>query len=120
MAMLSWKKVPGWRRLAPMPPTRAARWHTRSGFVDANRRPVAPRSRRSTSDERGATTSVAPRARNKETTCEPRKPPPPVTRTLRTGVGPLDDIVAGVLQRALAAGQLEIAGDHHADQLLGA
>ena len=69
--------------LAPMPPTRAARWTTRSGrCVGEQRRRRRPRSVRSNSALRGTTTS-AHGAGERATTTRPRNPEPPVTRTLR-------------------------------------
>ena len=68
-----------------MPPTRAARWTTRSGRAVGERgRSAASRSVRSNSALRGTTTS-APRSASLATTTRPRKPDPPVTRTRRRG-----------------------------------
>ena len=59
---LSNKNRPGLSRLAPMPPTCAARWMTRSGRASASRRRTAARSTRSYSRERGTKTRGAARA----------------------------------------------------------
>src|SRR4249920_325356 len=65
-----------------MPPTRAARWMTRSARAPATAASACPGSVRSNSDWRGATTS-APDSCRRGTTTRPRKPEPPVTRTRR-------------------------------------
>src|SRR5439155_7797815 len=71
---------PGFARLAPMPPTSAARWTTSSGSASANSRAASSQEVRSYSARR-ATNGSCPAARKRATTCEPRKPPPPVTST---------------------------------------
>src|SRR5439155_20805250 len=71
---------PGFARLAPMPPTSAARWTTSSGSASANSRAASSQEVRSYSALR-ATNGSCPAARKRATTCEPRKPPPPVTST---------------------------------------
>ncbi len=67
-----------------MPPTRAARWTTRLGRWSASIASAAPGTVRSYSALLGAITS-APRSDSLATTCRPRKPAPPVTRTRRPG-----------------------------------
>ena len=79
---LSNRNRPGWSRLAPMPPTRAARWNTSCG-PGVGQQPLAGRAVdqvvvAAARHERGRCT---PRARRASTTKLPRKPAPPVTTT---------------------------------------
>src|SRR5213594_1448502 len=68
-------------RLAPIPPTTAARCRTSVGRASRNRRAAAARSRKSYSALRGTTMFRQPRALIVSTTNEPRNPAPPVTTT---------------------------------------
>src|SRR4051794_35745861 len=63
-----------------MPPTRAARWMTRSGSASENSAATAAGSRRSNSADEGVMISLAPRPARAARTARPRKPLPPVTR----------------------------------------
>jgi len=74
------KKRPGESRLAPMPPTTAARWITISGLRSAYIRSTSAARVRSYCVFRG-TSTVQPRVSSAATTCRPRKPLPPVTAT---------------------------------------
>src|SRR6266545_3576500 len=66
-----------------MPPTTAARCRISCGRADSIRRRTSPSRRRSQFAFRGTMTSRHPRAIRSCTTCEPRKPAPPVTSTRR-------------------------------------
>src|SRR6187402_719868 len=67
-----------------MPPTSAARWNTSSASASAKSRAAASIEVRSWSARRATTTSWPSRSR-RSTRWEPRKPPPPVTRTRTVG-----------------------------------
>src|SRR5207302_8503766 len=70
----------GLARFAPIPPTRAARWMTRSGRWSAYMRATSDCLVRSYSELENVKISAESGSR-RSTTCRPRKPRPPVTVT---------------------------------------
>src|SRR5690606_1549932 len=117
-------------RLAPMPPTTAARWMTRSGRASERQRRMSSASRRSYSALRGTKIRSAPRRRSSATTALPRNPLPPVTRTALVGQNeppghahlPRKVIWTQALQRHHVAGRdaggVQVVGEHDPDQVV--
>src|SRR5260370_20438684 len=78
---------------------------TKSGFALFRRRSICSRSRKSHSLLLGAITFLQPAAFSFATTCCPRNPPPPVTRTVLSSQKPIS------LPKHSSRSRLQVIGD---------
>src|SRR5690348_11317871 len=106
-----------------MPPTRAAASTTYVGRSRAKNPSTAAASDRSSSSRVRVTMRWNPSALSRRTAAEPTKPRWPATkigaaRSSTSDSRALSPAVAVVAQHAFLLGQLEVAVDHHRDELL--